>query len=317
LLGAVQLVAGNDIILGGNTNWSGGEAVKNPQFWALSIKDQNRGQLLFNKAWTLPQADVHVDVPGSEPYSLEDDIFVVTVKELRVHYGFRLSTGEQVWGPTTPADPWLNVFTNLYMNPWGAAVIKYGKLYTAGMGGVVNAFDVSDGRHLWSYNFSDPYTESHRRPTPITFIVDGKIYIFTQEHSANTPIARGAPAACIDAETGEEIWRIDGLRLGTRWGGQPIIGDSIIAGFSSYDNKVVAIGKGPSETTLSAPDVSIPIDSMVVLKGSVTDISPGTKDDGIMMRFPNGVPAVSDDSMSEWMKYVHIQFQMPRQQESL
>ena len=314
LKGAVQLVAGNDIILGGNTNWSGGAAEQNPEFWAISIKDQDKGRLLFNKAWTIPQADVHVDVPGSEPYSLEDDIFVVTVKETRVHYGFRLSTGAQVWGPTSPPDPWLNVFTNLYMNPWGAAVIKYGKLYTAGMGGVVNAFDVNDGQHLWTYNLSDPYTEqlfSSEWPTPITFIVDGKIYLFTQEHSANTPIARGAPAACIDAETGEEIWRIDGLRLGTRWGGQPIIGDSIIAGFSSYDNKVVAIGKGPTQTILSAPDVSIPLDSMVVLKGSVTDISPGTKDDGIMMRFPNGVPAVSDNDMSEWMKYVHMQFPMP------
>jgi hypothetical protein len=314
LSGAIQLVAGNDVILGGNTNWSGGAAVPNPQFWALSIKDQDRGRLLYNKVWTLPQADVHVDVPGSEPYSLEDDIFVVSVKETRVHYGFRLTTGEQVWGPTSPPDPWLNVFTNLYMNPWGAAVIKYGKLYTAGMGGVVNAFDIKDGQHLWTYNLSDPYTEqlfSSEWPTPITFIVDGKIYLFTQEHSANTPIARGAPAACIDAETGEEIWRIDGLRLGSRWGGQPIIGDSIIAGFSSYDNKVVAIGKGPTQTTLSAPDVSIPLDSMVVLKGSVTDISPGTKDDGLMMRFPNGVPAVSDDNMSEWMKYVHMHFPMP------
>jgi hypothetical protein len=29
------------------------------------------------------------------------------------------------------------------------------------------------------------------------------------------------------------------------------------------------------------------------------------------MRFPNGVPAVSDESMGEWMKYVYAQFDRP------
>jgi hypothetical protein len=310
----IQTVVGNDVIIGSNTNWAGGAAQPKPVFWAVSIKPGQEGRLLWNRTWTLPQADVQVDIPGSEPFSATDDVFVVSVKETRVHYGFKISTGEQIWGPTTPADPWLNVFTNLYMNPWGAAVIKYGKLYTAGMGGIVNAFDVKTGEHLWTYNFSDKYTEqlfSSEWPTPIDFIVDGKIYLFTQEHSANTPIARGAPAACINATTGEEIWRIDGLRLGTRWGGQPVIGDSIIAGLSSYDNRVVAIGKGPTSTTVSAPDISVSFGTAVIIKGSVNDISPGTQDDAIKLRFPSGVAAVSDDSMSEWMKYIYMQFPRP------
>ena len=310
----IQTVVLNDRIIGSNTNWAGGGAQPTPVFWAVSIKPGQEGRLLFNRTWSLPTADVHVDIPGSEPASLEDGVFVVSVKELRVHYGFSLDTGEQLWGPTAPAEPFLAVFTNLYMNPWGAAVIKYGKLYTAGMSGVVNAYNVKTGEHLWTYNFTDKYTEqlfSSNWPTPIDFVVDDKIYIFTQEHSANTPIARGAPAACIDANTGEEIWRIDGLRLGTRWGGQPIIGDSIIAGFSSYDNKVVAIGRGPSATTVNAPDISAPFGTAVTIKGTVNDISPGTQDDAIKLRFPSGVAAVSDESMSEWMKYVYMQFPRP------
>jgi hypothetical protein len=43
----------------------------------------------------------------------------------------------------------------------------------------------------------------------------------------------------------------------------------------------------------------------------VTDVSPGTNSDGLQMRFPNGVPAVSDDSVGEWMKYVYAQFPRP------
>ena len=49
----------------------------------------------------------------------------------------------------------------------------------------------------------------------------------------------------------------------------------------------------------------------MVIKGSVTDISPGTQTDAIKMRFPNGVPAVSDASQSGWMLYVYKQFECP------
>jgi hypothetical protein len=49
----------------------------------------------------------------------------------------------------------------------------------------------------------------------------------------------------------------------------------------------------------------------VTIKGTVTDISPGTADEKIKIRFPNGVAAVSDDSMSDWMLYVYKQFTRP------
>jgi hypothetical protein len=62
---------------------------------------------------------------------------------------------------------------------------------------------------------------------------------------------------------------------------------------------------------VSAPDVSVPFGTPVTLKGTVNDISPGTGQDAIKLRFPNGVAAVSDDSQSEWMKYVYMQFPRP------
>jgi hypothetical protein len=43
----------------------------------------------------------------------------------------------------------------------------------------------------------------------------------------------------------------------------------------------------------------------------VTDVSPGTNSAGLEMRFPNGVPAVSDANMSDWMLYVYKQFERP------
>ncbi|MGE5555664.1 MAG: hypothetical protein ACM3UY_05295, partial [Methanocella sp.] len=62
---------------------------------------------------------------------------------------------------------------------------------------------------------------------------------------------------------------------------------------------------------VTAPDVSIDYGKSVVIKGSITDISAGTKDYAIAARFPNGVPAVSDDSQTPWMRYVYKNFERP------
>jgi hypothetical protein len=43
----------------------------------------------------------------------------------------------------------------------------------------------------------------------------------------------------------------------------------------------------------------------------VTDISAGTKQNEQAARFPNGVPAVSDASMSSWMEYIYEQKPRP------
>jgi hypothetical protein len=79
----------------------------------------------------------------------------------------------------------------------------------------------------------------------------------------------------------------------------------------TYDQRIYAIGKGPSASSVTAsPKVSV-YGSSVLIEGMVTDVSPGTKSSDLMMRFSNGVPAVSDDSMSEWMLYVYKQFPRP------
>ena len=39
----------------------------------------------------------------------------------------------------------------------------------------------------------------------------------------------------------------------------------------------------------------------------VTDISPATEEYAQTARFPHGVPAVADESMSAWMEYLHMQ----------
>jgi hypothetical protein len=148
-------------------------------------------------------------------------------------------------------------------------------------------------------------------PIEFGFISDDKVYIAHTEHSGNSPLPRGAPFVCLNATTGEVIFRVDGLMRWTTWGGDPMIADSTILAFDTYDNRIYAIGKGPSKTTITAPSISIPAGSQVVISGSVLDIAAGTQEFARTTRFPNGVPAVSDASMGEWMKYVYCQFPRP------
>ena len=81
--------------------------------------------------------------------------------------------------------------------------------------------------------------------------------------------------------------------------------------FNGYDNQIYVVGRGPSATTVQAPtDIDVRIYSCRN-KGTVTDISAGTKQAEQAADFPNGVPVASDASMSEWMSYVYQQQPIP------
>ncbi len=155
-------------------------------------------------------------------------------------------------------------------------------LYSVGVGGIVYAYNLGTGATDWTYNMTDPYNEpvtGNNWWGWITMIADGKIYVGTLEHSAENPIPRGGPYICLNATSGDEIWRVNGMYRQTRWGGNAIMGDSIIATMDTYDQRIYAVGKGPSETTVTAsPKVSV-LGSTVQIEGMVTDVSPGTSSD--------------------------------------
>jgi hypothetical protein len=300
-----KVVIPEDRIIGGNTEWAGGSPIQNPNYWAVDLRDGHEGEIIFSKDWPVPVAGVHYDWAGSHPFSIEHDLFVVTGKETRKHYAISMSTGEQLWA-TTAFEPYNNAYSNIYMDPWGQSVCYGDYLLTQGFGGVSTCYNLADGSMRWQYEAGNEYGEflfGNDWSIPCAFTTDGKIYLVHQEHSAIDPKPRGAPIICLDIETGNEVFRADGLRFGTRWGGQPIIGDSVICAFGSYDNTINALGKGPSETTVTVNDG--------VITGTVMDVSPGTKSAEQMLRFADGVPAIADGYMSEWMLYVYKQRPVP------
>ena len=285
--------------------------------WGLNLNRSNGavGTLLFNNTWNAPSEWVqgNISVSGFQggwcSWGEQDNVAVLFGKENRVHYGFSLETGNFLW-ETEPQG---------YLDAWDdslsvARMIANGKFYAASLGGIVYCYDVKDGTRLWNYTCEDPYAEEQfsnnwwLRPM---FVTDDYAYFGHLEHSANNPRPRGAPFICLNATSGELVWRIDGAFRQSRWGGRAIIGDSIIATQDTYNQQVYAIGKGPSRTTVAAPDVGVQLGGSLIISGSVTDVSPGTEEYAIAARFPNGVPAMSDASQSDWMLYVYKQFTKP------
>lgn len=306
LPGSVRGVKLGDMVFGSSTSTNA------LYLWAFSLKPGQQGQLLYNKTWQTPEnwktGNVTFATYGTS-WSVTDmdaKIGLVWSKEFRKYFAFNLETGEYMWEQEVQ-QPFLDIYSI-------GARIYQGKMYTVGMAGQVHCWNTTNGKLMWIYNATDPYTEmlwGNYWPLDTLFIDEGKIYFFHSEHSANQPLARGAPAVCLNAETGEEIWRVDGLFRKTDWGGGPIMGDSVIAMYNTYDQRVYAIGKGPSAMKVFAGPKTLVLGSSVIIEGSVTDISPGLSEYSTTARFPNGVPAVSDASMGEWMKYVHVQFPRP------
>ena len=282
--------------------------------WALNTgnltKSSTSALLLFDKTWPAPAEwlsgtnTLHYTGATNEA---NNGVIAVWDKELRKHYGFSTDTGDFLW--ETASENYADAYG--FGNVEHTWFFAYDRLYSIGIAGILYAYDLSNGQTTWTYNLTDPYNEpvtGNNWWGWITLIADNKIYMGTVEHSAEQPLPRGAPQVCINASNGAEIWRINGMFRDTRWGGDGVIGDSIIATMDTYDQRVYAIGKGPSKIEVSASPGILPLNSGVMITGSVMDISPGTLDYSIAARYPNGVPAISDEGQSDWMLTLYKQF---------
>jgi len=272
--------------------------------WAISTEDDTAGEVLFNEPWDIPSGTEGSTWVWTDA-SWDDDVFIISCKETRRYYGFSLEDGDWMW--TSEPEHYL-----AFYDKWYGPAIGYGNFYTGRMTGVVTCYNITTGKVKWTYNVTDKYAEilwSANFPIEYHFIADGKICLSYGEHSPIIPTGRGAPMVVLDAETGDEIWTLSWFN--NWWGGHVIIGDSIMAGLNAYDGRVYSIGKGPSATTIAAtPKISVHGDAILV-EGTVMDVSPGTEGYALTARFPNGVPAMSDDNMTDWMEYVYMQYPKP------
>ena len=270
------------------------------------------GSILWMKNYNPIIQNITVIQGGNDPAL---GVFVEKLKETNQWAGYSMRTGDLLWGPVGDQLP-----LDYYGNPGHEQVyahIAYGKVYASGYSGVIYAYDELTGELEWTYGNGGPGNSTNsgfavpgHYPIAINAIGNGIIYTVTTEHTIQTPIYKGSLARAINATDGTEIWTISANTAEFNEMAYAIA-DGNSAFFNGYDNQIYSLGRGPSQTTVSAPDLAAASGQRVVIKGTVTDISSGTTQSTQAARFPNGVPVASDASMGDWMGYVYQQKATP------
>jgi hypothetical protein len=191
-------------------------------------------------------------------------------------------------------------------------------MYTAAYAGIVYCYDTKTGDVLFTYgNGGVPGNDTNSGfavpgpyPTFINAIGNDVVYLVTSEHTIETPLYKGALSRAINATDGTEIWTLSSY-VGEFFASSFAMADGFATWFNGLDNRIYSVGRGPSATTVNAPGAGLASGQPVVITGTVMDISAGTKQTEQAGRFPNGVPAVSDANMGDWMGYVYQQKPFP------
>ena len=274
-----------------------------PQNWQMEIGyDMVTGEQLWVKNRTTPIGATGWGLMGA----IGNGIYTEFDKGAMQWCGYSAYTGEKVWGPS-----------KAYTNAWGSlptndifSTVAYDIFYGFNIDGI-HALNITTGERLWDF-YADPagldfpgYSTLPFENNMLYTIADGKVIASTGD-SHGVPQFRGARLYVVDAYSGKQVWSINGYYQGT----MPVA-DGYVVAFNAYDNLIYSFGKGPSATTVTAPGTTIPLGEEVLIKGTVTDQSAGTKQVEQAARFPNGVPAIADEYMSEWMEYLYMQQPCP------
>ena len=121
------------------------------------------------------------------------------------------------------------------------------------------------------------------------------------------PLFQNGTRLALNCTTGKPVWDI--LSFSGRSPGA--VADGYLVQWNSYDAQIYTFGKGPSAITASVQNSGTTKGNSVLIDGMVTDISPGTQQAVPKADFPQGVPAVSDANMSQWMEHVYMQQPKP------
>ena len=289
---AIVGIIPGDIILGRSSSitlTSTPNPNSNPwTMWAISDKPESRGQLLWKKDYAAPANNI-TRMLAWQPMDPVTRAWTMTDFETNQRSAYNIDDGNLRWGP-------IGDFPGFQYYSTREGLPAYGNLYVTGYGGIVYCYSMATGTLLWTYgngdlgNTTNSYdnTPWGRYPTHAAAFADGIIFTMSGEHSPNTPLYKGYKARAIDAFTGQEIWTLSAWSasgLGTSLA--PVaIADGYMVFANAYDGRIYAVGKGPSRTTVTAPDTASPLGSSVTIKGTVTDIAAGTKLDEQAAQIP-------------------------------
>ncbi|MCW4046871.1 MAG: PQQ-like beta-propeller repeat protein [Candidatus Bathyarchaeota archaeon] len=235
-------------------------------------------------------------------YSIGDGIYISMNNEMQTIDGYDAMTGKNLWTAKFPTNTIWGYFSAY------RPVSGYGLMFDSTFDGHCYAWNMTTGKLEWDWwaGPADYNTVYGSWPVKvIELVADGKVYL-SAGHTYNPPLFRGGHFYCLNATTGELIWQM----LGFCQSNSPVVAaaDGTLFLPNAYDNLLYAFGKGRSATTIEAPSAAIPFGSSLVIRGTVTDQSPGQTCLGIPAA---GTPAIADECMGAWMEYLYEQQPKP------
>ena len=210
------------------------------------------------------------------------------------YLAYDLYSGKLAWKSEVMDYPWASSSFGAY-----AVQSAYGMIYREAYDGVY-AFNWADGKIVWKYKapavaYETPYIDENGEGV-YSFdaggiVADGKLYTYNTEHTPSLPLTRGWKLHCINATTGEGVWKITGMMA------PGAVADGYLTAGDGYDGYMYVFGKGKSTTTVTTSPAVVANGSTLMIQGTVLDQSPAQPD----------TPCVSKNSMTTQMEYLHMQ----------
>jgi outer membrane protein assembly factor BamB len=331
--GTILQIAPDQFVIVGTAGRNDARGVAQGELKAYSLKPNEWGQVLWDTTFTPPRATD--DYPnatyqggilfGGVDWASGIFWFMETVTGKVWMYS--ITTGQQLWSKDF-TDPW-------YYYDWrltGGGTLTpslfchKGYAYTMGADGILRCLNATTGELLWTWTAPNiGYLEvqgTTYTPLNLQFFMDdpvtGKTMIYldgtTPWAGQTVPIRRDSALFCIDASTGQMVWRLEAYPTGgTTSASTVIVAEGHIMYLDNHDNNIYCLDKGPSATTVSAPQTNPTLGSSVTITGTVTDQTTSGRINvaGSTDFTLKGTPAIADASMEAWMEYMFQQRPMP------
>jgi hypothetical protein len=320
---AINGITGNAILMTGG--FTGGQGVGGEQagWLVVGAQDANDGHLLWCK--NLTYADYDVLAPFTRvQMQINDGLFILSNMGYNWHViAMNARTGGTEWTTTLTGDNGAppNHYDTFNLKTYNGP----GVTFFEGFGGDIWCFNNTNGNLNWYTNttklIGDPGIETPYDIWPLWVFscscMSNDVAYFAIGHEYNPPLFHGAQLLAVNITDGTLVWSELDMSIEST-----SIAYGIVLSRNAYDNQIYAFGKGPSALTVTAPDVGVTTATPVTIRGTVMDVSPGTKfltdpdvtrtkQNEVALRFTNGLPCVSDESQSKWMEYVYQQQPLP------
>ena len=315
---AINEITNDEVVFTGGFTWGQGFGGTTNGWLVVGAMDKNTGAQLWARNITYSESATMLPYTRTE-MGIQDGLWINANMENFICEAWDTRTGTKAWTTELTGDngaqPHYFDQFNLRWSPGDEGISFY-----RGYGGDIWCIEHEDGNVRWYTNTTKligaPTAEC---PYNVWLLwvfecdcITNNVAYFPIGHEYNPPMFPGAQMLAVNVTDGSLVWSELGMYIRSTSAAY----DTVLS-LNAYDNQIYAWGKGASALSVAAsPKVTVNGES-VIIEGSVTDISAGTNRDDVAANFPNGVPCVSDESMSKWMEYVYMQQAEPEDVEGV